>query len=72
MNLPSDLLAPRFQSQTVGHAIKPITQPSGRTQAGCATDQDQKGRLEGILGIVHIVEYTTADREDHGPMSPHQ
>src|SRR5207237_710875 len=31
--------------------------------------EDQKGRLEGVLGVVMIADDTTADAEDHRPVA---
>ena len=43
----------------------------GTMDAGLS-DEDQKRRLERILGVVVIAENTATDAQDHRPMPPHE
>ena len=36
------------------------------------TDEDQEGRLKGILGVMPIAQQPMADRQDHWPMAVEQ
>jgi hypothetical protein len=56
----------------VGYAVKPVGNHLSRYDGRCLADEDEKGGLEGILGIVLVAQNTAADAPHHRSMSAHQ
>ena len=56
----------------VGDAVQPVTNGLSGQKRRSLADQDEERGLEGVLGIVRIVEDTTADRQHHGAVTAHQ
>ena len=56
--------------------MRDLVQPArqGVSSPDCAPllDQDQEGRLEGILSIVGVAQDPPADAQDHRSVPPHQ
>ena len=61
----------RLQGDSVRDTVQPRAQRSGLAdpQTTGAADENQKRRLEGIIGCVHVVEGLPADRQDHWPVA---
>ena len=55
-----------------GHAVEPARQGTAIPERGRFPDEDQKGRLEGILDVAGIIEPSPADRQDHGTVAGDQ
>jgi hypothetical protein len=57
-------------------AMRDLVQPAphGVSSPDCATlrDQDEEGRLKGILSIVRVAQDTPAYAQDHGSVPPHK
>jgi hypothetical protein len=63
---------PGLASGLVGHAIKPVGQQLGRTEARRLAEQDQESSLKGVLSIIVVREIAAANAPDHRGMTPHQ
>jgi len=52
--------------------VQPARQGISSPDFAARLDQDQEGRLEGVLSIVWIAQYPPADAQDHRPVPTHQ
>ena len=52
--------------------VQPAPQGVSSPDRAALLDQDQEGRLEGVLGIVRVAQDPPADAQDHRPVPPHQ
>lgn len=62
----------RFQRGLVGHAIKPVSNHLPWHDGPCLAHKNQKGGLEGILGVLFVSEEPAAQTPHHRPMTVHQ
>ena len=56
----------------VGHPIEPGPQRDAAADRTRFLDEDQERGLEGILGVVRILQDAPADAQDHRPVTRHQ
>ena len=59
---------PGLDRDPPGHAVEPGRQRVGHSDRARLADQDQEGRLEGVVGVHRVPEHTPADPEDHRPV----
>ena len=52
--------------------VQPARQGVSSPDRAALLDQDQEGRLEGVLGIVRVAQDPPADAQDHRSVPPHQ
>ncbi len=52
--------------------MKPASQRFTAADGFRAANQDQKGRLKSVFGLLRVAEQTPADAEDHGAVPPHE
>ena len=62
----------RLDRDAVRHAVQPAAQGLAPPDRAGLLDQDEEGRLEGVLGVVGVAEDAAADREHHRPVPRHQ
>src|SRR5262245_51020084 len=55
-----------------GDAVKPRSEPIRLPQMCGLADQQQKRRLEGVLGILSVPQQPPTNAENHRPITPHQ
>ena len=69
MKLPRD----RRISRPSGHTQRDSKEPTGQRVAlsdrTCSAQEHQERGLEGVLGVVRIVEHLPANVQDHGPVT---
>jgi hypothetical protein len=70
-HLPFGAGRPRLERGLMCHAIKPIADHLPGLNRGSLADQDQKGGLECIFGVVVVGERAPADAPNHGSMALH-
>jgi hypothetical protein len=70
--LPLGSHCSRLQRCLVSHAIQPVTDHLSRHNGSCLAEENKKGGLKSILGIVMVVEDPTANAPHHRTMPPHQ
>jgi hypothetical protein len=63
---------PGKQSDPQGDLVKPGGQRVAHSEPSCFLHEDEKGRLERVLGFVEIIDPGPTHAIDHRPMSPHQ
>jgi hypothetical protein len=63
---------PETASDAQGDAVQPRRELLGLAQDSRLADQDQKGRLESILGLGTLGQQPLAHCQDHGSMPLHQ
>ena len=60
----------RSNRRAVGHLVEPVAQHLAiADRPGLADEQEERG-LEGVLGVLRLVEHVPADAQDHRPMPP--
>jgi hypothetical protein len=64
--------SPGFQGGSVGDAVQPATEHIALADGPGLANEDKKGRLKGIFGIVPVAQDTATDGQDHGSMALHQ
>jgi hypothetical protein len=72
MAAPPRRLGLHLQRQAVRHPVEPATHRLLPPQRGGLAAEDQKGRLEGILGVLQMAKDMTADTQDHWPVPLHK
>ncbi len=55
-----------FARQAVRHAIQPTAERGVLADRRCGAGQHEKCRLAGVLGVVPVLEHSSADCEHHG------
>src|SRR5205823_2433470 len=63
---------PGLERRLVSHPVKPVPHLRSGSDRRRLTDEDEKGGLEGVLGIVMILEDTPTEAPDHRAMSAHK
>jgi hypothetical protein len=58
-----------FKGGAVGDAVQPVGDPLPRFDGRCFPGENQKGGLEGVLGVVVIAKEPEADAQDYGAMT---
>ena len=56
----------------MGHLIEPGPQGNVAAESTRFLDEDQESCLEGVLGVVRILQDAPADAQDHRPVTRHQ
>jgi hypothetical protein len=64
--------AARGERQTARGAVEPGRQRFGLAQRAGLASQHEKGRLENVLGVLHIAQSAAADAVDHRPVPREQ
>jgi hypothetical protein len=66
------LLSSGSQRQPRGYPMQPAAHRLAFANGAGTPGQNQKGRLENVLGILFMPEHPAANAEHHGPMAPDQ
>jgi hypothetical protein len=56
----------------MGHAIEPVTDGLLVGEACSLLDEDEKGSLKGVLGVVVAGQHSPTHSPHHRCMTPHQ
>src|SRR5271166_2368493 len=63
---------PRLHGRLMRHAVKPVADHLSLPDRPCLTNEDEEGRLKGILGVVVVAKDTATDTPDHRSVPPHK
>jgi hypothetical protein len=64
--------SPRLERGVIGDLVKPTAQRSTPGNGGGLASEDQKGRLEDVLGVVPVVQDPPAHAEHQGAVAAHE
>jgi hypothetical protein len=70
--LPAASRPPGVSGQTRGDAVKPVPQRGAPADVGGPLGEDEKGGLEGVLGIFAVAQESLAHTQDQGPVAGDQ
>src|SRR5262249_58784327 len=65
-------VGPGMEPDTTGHAIQPAGDRLAPADATGFPSQREEGGLEGVLGVMGVVEHASAHAEYHALMAPDQ
>ena len=60
-----------LQGNAISDAVEPGADALPRHDCGGLADEDEKGGLEGVVGVVHVAEDAAANAEHHRSMAAH-
>jgi hypothetical protein len=64
-------LGPGLERHAVSHAVQPAGQGSVPAQAAQVLGEDEEGGLEGVLGVLGVLQDAPADAVDHRAVALH-
>ncbi len=62
----------RLKRRLTGHAVQPVGEHLARRHRGGLADEDQKGGLKGVLGVLGVAQPAPAHAPDKGGVTAHQ
>jgi DNA-directed RNA polymerase subunit RPC12/RpoP len=63
---------PRLQGRPVRHAVQKAADRLALGDRVCLADEDEEGRLKGVLGVRRVFQDAPADAQDHRPVPADQ
>src|SRR5262249_11522006 len=69
---PPGCRAPGFQRSLLRNAVQPVAHQVFLKNGPGLAQKDQKRGLESVLGILMVLQKSSADAPNHGPMTLHQ